>query len=115
MGTCIKTGSMLRIVTTNITGILAESLKYEANISSDHLHGDTHLIGNCCVIYFPEYQGHKPEKDDGNLFILDPNDYFYRDTKPYKTLVVPAHWVEFKEESLHPLDWQRYREKAFIK
>lgn len=101
MSTCIKTGVILEVV------------GYDNHIEGNTVYGDLHLVGNCCILYYPETQA-PLEKRHGILHLDTNYPCFSRQSKPYNILVIPAKCIELNRNDIHPSDMEKFDNAKFF-
>jgi hypothetical protein len=72
------------------------------------IYGDLHVVGNCCILYYPATQV-MWGASHGWIDLKDPHQrLFQKDTTPFKVLVVPASRITIRRDALHPIDLSKF-------
>ena len=109
MSTIVKTGVILRKVNEPRYAYL-----FQKAIPQEHLsqiltvYGDLHVVGDCCVLYYPETQV-SWGTSHGWIDLYDPyQQNFQRDTSPDRILILSAYRVRLRRGAMHPIDLEKF-------
>jgi hypothetical protein len=73
------------------------------------VYGDMHLVGNCCILYYPPHQvlwG----ASHGWIDIDDEQNMFQRPTLPQHILIIPASRIVMRKAALYYTDLDLFRQ-----
>lgn len=110
MSSIIKTGVILRKVNEpRYAYLFQQTLPQDQFSQITTVYGDLHVVGNCCILYYPEVQV-MWGTSHGWIDLYDPYGmHFQRDTSPDRILVLPAYQVRMRRGSMHPTDLEKFK------
>ena len=105
MSTIVKTGVVLKKI--NVSNAY-DWPGFKDGKPIDTIYGDLHVVGGCCILYYPPTQV-EWGVSHGWIDLADPyNEFFDRKTVPDHILVLPASHVKLRRGALHPHDMAKF-------
>lgn len=109
MSTIVKTGVVLqKLNEPTVAYLFQKTVPQDGFHKINTVYGDLHIVGNCCVLYYPSIQVHWGTSH-GWIDLTDPHiENFQRDGADQSILVIPARMIRLRRDALHPIDLSKF-------